>query len=149
MGILDQLKAGIDSLFNKINCDRAATGVSDSNMLQYLGIIEQRTNELLAIQTYVNTKDENKYDPKAPGLLGEGPGAPQQQFPVLPPAVGDEYESEGSEGEEDEARPFTRNELQAKVLKTVEKRETAAKKEGFKYDLSTRETKKDKKGGKK
>lgn len=155
--ILDQLKAGIDSLFNKINCDRsaiddmlgAATGVSDSNMLQYLGIIEQRTNELLAIQTYVNTKDENKYDPKAPGLLGEGPGAPQQQFPILPPAVGDEYESEGSEGEEDEARPFTRNELQAKVLKTVEKRETAAKKEGFKYDLSTRETKKDKKGGKK
>ena len=48
----------------------------------------------------------------------------------------DEYESEGSDGDDDEARPFTRNELQAKVLKTVEKRETAAKKEGFKYDLS-------------
>ena len=55
---------GIESLFNKINCDRsaiddmlgAATGVTDSNMIQYLGIIEQRTNELLAIQTYVTTK---------------------------------------------------------------------------------------------
>jgi len=158
--ILDQLKAGIDSLFNKINCDRsaiddmlgAAAGVSDSNMLQYLGIIEQRTNELLAVQSYVNSKDESKYDPKAPGLLGEGPGAPQQQFPVLPPAVGDEYESEGSEGDDEDARPFTRNELQQKVLKTVEKRETAAKKEGFKYDLSgarDNQKKSQKKDGKK
>ena len=55
---------GIESLFNKINCDRsaiddmlgAATGVTDGNMLQYLGIIEQRTNELLAIQTYTSLK---------------------------------------------------------------------------------------------
>ena len=56
--------SGIESLFNKINCDRsaidemlgAAKGVTDSNMIQYLGIIEQRTNELLAIQSYVSTK---------------------------------------------------------------------------------------------
>nr|KAG5696204.1 hypothetical protein BaRGS_021689 [Batillaria attramentaria] len=126
--ILDQLKAGIDSLFNKINCDRSAiddmlgavSGVNESNMLQYLGIIEQRTNELLAVQAYLNTKDADKYDPKAPGLLGEG----------------DEYESDGSEASEDETRPFTRNELQAKVMKTVQKRESAARREGFKYDLS-------------
>ena len=58
------MSSGIDSLFNKINCDRsaiddmlgAATGVTDNNMIQYLGIIEQRTNELLAIQTYCNSK---------------------------------------------------------------------------------------------
>lgn len=56
--------SGIDSLFNKINCDRsaiddmlgAASGVTDSNMIQYLGIIEQRTNELLAIQSYIGSK---------------------------------------------------------------------------------------------
>merc|ERR1719422_95210 len=78
---------------------------------------------------------------------GEGPGAPQQQFPILPPAVGDEYESEGSEGEDDEARPFTRGELQQRVLKTVEKRETAAKKEGFKYDLTVTKSKDQKKQG--
>ncbi|XP_076452028.1 outer dynein arm-docking complex subunit 1-like [Babylonia areolata] len=142
--ILDQLKAGIDSLFNKINCDRsaiddmlgAATGVTEGNMLQYLGIIEQRTNELLAVQTYINSKDADKYDPKGPGLLGEGPSPPQQQIPVFPPAVGDEFESDGSEASEDEMRPFTRTELQAKVMKTVQKRESAARKEGFKYDLS-------------
>ena len=51
-------------MFGKINCDRAAIdemlgaqqGVTDGNMIQYLGIIEQRTNELLAIQSYVTSK---------------------------------------------------------------------------------------------
>ncbi|KAK3087593.1 hypothetical protein FSP39_007948 [Pinctada imbricata] len=142
--ILDQLRAGIDSLFNKINCDRSAIddmlgashGVTDSNMIQYLGIIEQRTNELLAVQSYINSKDLDRHDQKGPGLLGEGPAPPQPLLPVYPPAVGDEYESEGSDGSDDEARPLTRNELQNKVMKTVKKRESAAKKEGFKYDLS-------------
>ena len=51
-------------MFNKINCDRGAiddmlgaqAGVSDQNMLQYLGIIEQRTNELLAVRDYQSSK---------------------------------------------------------------------------------------------
>lgn len=143
--ILDQLRKGIESLFNKINCDRsaiddmlgAASGVTDSNMIQYLGIIEQRTNELLAIQTYCTSKDLERYEQKGPGLLGEGPSAPQPQLPVMPPSVGDEYDSDGSEASEDDARPMTRNELQKRVMKTVKKRESAARKEGFRYDLTT------------
>lgn len=156
--ILDQLRAGIDSLFNKINCDRsaiddmlgAASGVTDGNMIQYLGIIEQRTNELLAIQSYIGSKDIESRHEKVPGLLGEGPAPPQQQIPILPPSVGDEYDSEGSEGSDDEARPLTRTELQSRVMKTVRKRESAAKKDVNKYDLSnarekTQKSKKDKK----
>lgn len=58
----------------------------------------------------------------------------------------DEYDSEGSEVSDDEARPLTRNELQNKVMKTVRKRESAAKKDGYKYDLSNaREMQKNKK----
>ncbi|XP_078335356.1 coiled-coil domain-containing protein 63-like isoform X2 [Crassostrea virginica] len=152
--ILDQLRAGIDSLFNKINCDRSAiddmlgaqSGVTDSNMIQYLGIIEQRTNELLAVQSYVNSKDQDRYDAKQPVLLGAGPAPSQSQYPVIPPTIGDEYDSEGSEASDDEARPLTRNELQNKVMKTVRKRESAAKKDGYKYDLSNaREMQKNKK----
>ena len=56
----------------------------------------------------------------------------------------DEYDSEGSEASEDDARPMTRNELQKRVMKTVRKRESAARKEGFRYDLTTK-SKKDKK----
>lgn len=155
MKILDQLRAGIDSLFNKISCERTAiddmlgaqTGVQDRNMIQYLGIIEQRTNELLSVQNYTMTKDyEGKFDPKAQGggLLGTGPQATQPGINLMAPSVGDEYESEASDDGEDE-RPFTRNELQTKVMKTVKKRESAMRREGFKYDLSNAREKTQKK----
>ncbi|KAF6036165.1 CCDC114 [Bugula neritina] len=151
--ILDQLKAGVDSLFNKINCDRGAiddmlgaqAGVSDQNMLQYLGIIEQRTNELLAIRDYQASKDYDRYDPKAPGLIGEGPQPPPPPSHIMPPSVGDDLDSEPDEVSEDDARPMTRSELQHKVLKTVRKRESAMRKEGFRYDLSNAREKTQKK----
>jgi regulator of replication initiation timing len=55
---------GIDSLFKKIGCDRrqiehllqSHEGVTEDNMLRYLGIIEERTNELLSAQATINAK---------------------------------------------------------------------------------------------
>lgn len=46
---------------------------------------------------------------------------------------------------EDEARPMTRSELENKVLKTVRKRESAMRREGFRYDLSNAREKTQKK----
>lgn len=62
--ILDQCRTGIDSLFKKIGCDRrqidqllqSHEGVTEDNMLRYLGIIEERTNELLTAQATINAK---------------------------------------------------------------------------------------------
>ena len=34
----------------------ADAGVNDSNMIQYLGIIENRTNQLLTMQTFIENK---------------------------------------------------------------------------------------------
>lgn len=56
--------SGIDSLFKKINCDKDAIndmlgsneGVSDQNMLQYLGVVEERTNHLLLMQSFVTSQ---------------------------------------------------------------------------------------------
>jgi len=114
----------------------AQTGVSDQNMIQYLGIIEQRTNELLAVKDYQASKDFERYDPKAPGLIGVGPLPPAAPSMIMPPSVGDDLDSEPDEVSEDEARPMTRTELQQRVIKTVRKRESAMRKEGFRYDLS-------------
>jgi DNA repair exonuclease SbcCD ATPase subunit len=51
---INALKVGIQSIFSKIDCNSHAMGemladsmVTEVNMMQYLGIIEQRTNELL------------------------------------------------------------------------------------------------------
>ena len=55
---------GIDSVFSKIGCDATAitdmlgghAGVTDNTVLQYLGIVEQRTNELLQLQAFIQAK---------------------------------------------------------------------------------------------
>ena len=55
---------GIDSVFSKIGCDIATitdmlgghAGVTDITVLQYLGIVEQRTNELLQLQAFIQAK---------------------------------------------------------------------------------------------
>ena len=62
--ILDQSRIGIESLFKKINCDRSQIdilllskdGVTETNMSQYLGIIDSRTDELLKWQSILAAK---------------------------------------------------------------------------------------------
>ena len=54
MSVVTLLKKGIEGLFSRIGCYTEGfaemlgnQGVTDSNIMQYLGIIEQRTNEIL------------------------------------------------------------------------------------------------------
>lgn len=55
---------GVNSTFSKLECDRSViedmlgstTGISENNIMSYLGQIEQRTNELLTVQAYLNSK---------------------------------------------------------------------------------------------
>ena len=58
------LFTGIESVFSKIGCDGSIitdmlgghAGVTDITVLQYLGIVEQRTNELLQLQAFIQAK---------------------------------------------------------------------------------------------
>ncbi len=51
-------------MFSKIGCDSTAitdmlgghAGVTETTVLQYLGIVEQRTNELLQLQAFLQAK---------------------------------------------------------------------------------------------
>lgn len=143
--ILDQLKAGIESVFEKINCDRSAIAemlgdndsVNENNMMQYLGIIEQKTNELLQIHTFLQIKElENKPEGAPPGpgtppvtaiaLLG-GPAMPATttQITIVPPSTEDDREEEDDESL-DLGRPLTTNELKARVMRNVQKKELLA-----------------------
>ncbi|XP_077970797.1 outer dynein arm-docking complex subunit 1-like isoform X2 [Styela clava] len=146
--ILDQLKRGISSIFNKIGCDNqalsdllgSAEGVKDDNMMQYLGLVEQRANELLAAQAYIDSQDfEKPYDAqeRARMLLGQSPSTPVPPLLIAPPSTGEEYDSEEMEAMSDEeSRPFTQEELKNRIMKAVLKKEAAAAKKGFRYDLS-------------
>lgn len=62
--ILDDLRTGVSRLFGTINCDSSAIqgllgsdeGVSNKNILKYMGIIEQKTMELLQMQQYIHMR---------------------------------------------------------------------------------------------
>ncbi|MGH0190678.1 UNVERIFIED_CONTAM: hypothetical protein FKN15_049498 [Acipenser sinensis] len=68
--ILEQLKTGVFSLFSKIDCDRtvieetlgATTGIRDTNIMTYLGLVEQKTNELLSVQEEYDTEESQPTD---------------------------------------------------------------------------------------
>lgn len=118
---ISQLKNGIQSIFTRINATQGSVdemlgnqGVTESNMMQYLGIIEQRTTEIL-----------QQYAASQIGLPNEN----ALQFPTVIPAEGatkitptvipsyeDMSSGEDSEGEKDE-RPLTRQELEKRTLK--------------------------------
>merc|ERR1711991_224166 len=68
MNVVTVLKKGIENLFSRIGCYTEGfaemlgnQGVTDSNIMQYLGIIEQRTNEILQMHSAAQKKGSAKY----------------------------------------------------------------------------------------
>nr|NP_001071888.1 DC2-related axonemal dynein intermediate chain 5 [Ciona intestinalis]BAE71136.1 DC2-related axonemal dynein intermediate chain 5 [Ciona intestinalis] len=152
--ILDRLKLGIGSIFKRTGCDLrvlndllgSSEGVKDDNIMQYLGIIEQRANELLTAQSFIDSQDyEKQYDPQesARVILGQVPVETVQPLLIAPPSTGDDYDSDDLDirGDE-ESRPLSQNELKQTIMKAVLKKEAAATKKGFRYDLSAAKKKK-------
>ena len=95
--ILDQSRVGIQSLFAKINCDRAQIdilllsreGVTETNMAQYLGIVDSRTDELLRWQGILVARKENvPFRERAPNYIGEGARAKQSRSNMPIPSTG-------------------------------------------------------------
>ncbi|XP_048029465.1 coiled-coil domain-containing protein 114 [Megalobrama amblycephala] len=125
--ILDQINTGIDSVFNKIDCDPtlvvdmlgSSSGISGSNVMTYLSLVEQRTSDLLTIQAFIKSKDEEKsYDLKevAQFLLGQKPDVQKHAAIVQPPITRQDYEAEDSSLTDEEDRPLTHKELHQHVM---------------------------------
>jgi len=62
---------GVNSLFAKTGCDRSAIddlldsqeGVTDQNLLQYLGIVEARANQLLLARAFIIKRQVTSVEP--------------------------------------------------------------------------------------
>ncbi|CAM9385247.1 unnamed protein product, partial [Heterosigma akashiwo] len=123
------LKQGIQGIFSRIGAGVGNSGVeemlgnqgvTESNIMQYLGLIEQRTSEIL--RNYAAS--QNLGDTRT-GAHGGGPaGLPPARDPVpapaqpplriQPPAL-DDFSSGDETDQEDDERPLTRAELQKKT----------------------------------
>ncbi|XP_014001661.1 outer dynein arm-docking complex subunit 1 isoform X1 [Salmo salar] len=130
--ILNQLKTGIDSVCHNIDCDRSviedklgsSTGIRDSTIMTYLGLVERRTNELLTLQSFLSSKDLDKdYNPRmvARHLLGQSPPLPRQNKTVEPPTSGDDNDPEESLLK-DQLKPLSKDELLPLVMTRMQRK---------------------------
>ncbi|CAM9871291.1 unnamed protein product, partial [Phaeothamnion confervicola] len=147
MAVINQLKSGIHSIYTKVTAGAEMLGnqgVNESNMLQYLGIIEHRTNTIL--QTCAKAQHRLGSAPlpgqqqltdctraaTAPALTGacgtgqlppgQAPPGQQQQHQsaarlTIQPPSWDDCSSGDEEEDEDDERPLTREELKSRTLR--------------------------------
>lgn len=131
MKTINQLKTGIHGIFSRLGCATTTVeemlgnqGVTESNMMQYLGIIEQRTIEIL--QLYAASQMGGGVQDSVTLPRGEvvRQNAPTK-YVVQPPASEDFVPADDTD--EDEDRPLTREELQKKSLRMLNKKERHSK----------------------
>ncbi|KAL8176734.1 UNVERIFIED_CONTAM: hypothetical protein K2H54_038002 [Gekko kuhli] len=122
--IWEMFKSEIESLFGKLHCDHSvldkvlggSTAARDENIVIYMGLIEQRINELLAMYSYVMAqKQDRPFDTleTVQLILGQKPVVPSRRMSIRPPTTGPSHEGVTEEDE----RPLTHTELKEKVLK--------------------------------
>ena len=152
-----RLRDGAWRVFNKIGCNTEVNrallgeeGVTDHNVMQFLGVIEQRTNEILQMFAASRGRGRGRgrfADEGAAGEKGEGadaerdpgggdafeallragppcpPAGPSSALRIEPPSTTAPGPAEDDSEEEDDERPLTRDEIRAKMLRALRRRE--------------------------
>lgn len=119
---LELLKPKVESVFNSIECDRSSiaellgigVSIDDNNIMQYLGIIEQKCNELLQNKALEKIKklNESGGDISVDGLQGVGPQPAHGNFLIVPPPIEDDSDQAW---QCNDAKPLTVEEVQALI----------------------------------
>jgi myosin heavy subunit len=127
---LTAVRAGIQSVFNRLHSKSFGppdmSAVSESNMTQYLGVIEGRISEILNAHNAMQQQDGEEEEPAAPPQ--RPPGGTQVQIKL--PSTVEDYSDDEEEDDEDDQRPFTREELKLKTIRGIQKKQEKSKKAG-------------------
>ena len=129
------LREGIWKVYNKIGCNTphnaellGADGVTDGNMMQYLGVIEQRTNEILqmyaaSMMAEGGADGAGDYDSFVQ-MTKTGPesSAGPRELKIDAPSTEDPDDDDASD-EDPEDRPLDREELRRRAAKQLARRE--------------------------
>eukprot|EP00933_Yihiella_yeosuensis_P070963 TRINITY_DN79135_c0_g1_i1.p1 TRINITY_DN79135_c0_g1~~TRINITY_DN79135_c0_g1_i1.p1 ORF type:complete len:537 (+),score=172.28 TRINITY_DN79135_c0_g1_i1:91-1701(+) len=117
---LSHIRSCVESIFRRMGCSDedlpagSGRGISESNMLLYLGVVESRVNELLKM--YDSLKQEEEEEEARP------PRGPTNLQIKLPSTVED-YSDDEDDEDDDDQRPFTRDELKTKTLRGISKKQ--------------------------
>ena len=125
MKTINALKIGIQSIFERIGCNTevvpeliGSTGVTESNMMQYLGVIEQRTNEVLQMYAACQTKgafDQNNAQQKQ----AANDKKEEDKVNLEAPDLLQLEEEEERKSDDDDTRRFTIKDFKEKAQKFV------------------------------
>ena len=119
---------GIHSIFTRIGAANTSVeemlgsqGVTESNMMQYLGIIEQRTSEILQAYAVSQQQLTNEQLLGFPDVQKTG----RSKLKVELPSQEDMMMDTGEDDDSDDDRPLTRQELDKKTARDFAKRQQA------------------------
>merc|ERR1711904_215319 len=125
------IRSGIESIFRRIGCDvndlpsSTGTTISEVNMVTFLAVIEQRTNDLLKLYDQLREGDDNEdhtADSKAKVVQSSA------NLNIKLPSTVEDYSDDEDDDDEDDQRPFTRDELKSKTMRTLGKKQKKQKK---------------------
>merc|ERR1712187_678814 len=129
---LTHVRDQIHAIFIKLQCSvedlpsGCGTGISESNMMAFLAVIEQRANDLLKVYEQLKGDDDEDFDAMRASRVQ---GSSTNLQIKLPSTVEDISEDEDDDDEDDQ-RPFTRDELKAKTLKGISKKQKKSRMKG-------------------
>ncbi|XP_061894000.1 coiled-coil domain-containing protein 114 isoform X2 [Entelurus aequoreus] len=125
--VLEEIETGVSSIFSEVASDPSAMEdpVSDSNLMSYLGVVEQKANELLTIQAFLDNKEVGKeYNtcdlPKL--IFGRTTEMLQENLQASVQSV--EYDVDDLPVTNEEERPLSQWELRRRILEGVTQRES-------------------------
>jgi hypothetical protein len=128
--ILEQVKPKIDHLFKSVKCNRSAitdllgntAGLTEDNVMSFLGIVEQRTNELLQVHCIQKLKYGLDDAGKHLAVVDTMFPTAAERFPPLsikPPSIADDDDIGGPISDLSDSRPVSFKEAKALVNKGV------------------------------
>jgi len=134
MKTINTLKQGIQGIFSRIGAGGNSSmeetlinqGVTESNIMQYLGLIEQRTSEILRNYAQSQNFTDTNRSTVLPVLDAPQMAATSAPVHIQPPTLEDFSSGEESDQEDDE-RPLTREELQRKTRRGLERKDAKLK----------------------
>ncbi|XP_077429630.1 coiled-coil domain-containing protein 114 isoform X2 [Vanacampus margaritifer] len=125
--VLEEVKTGVSSIVSKMECDMEDS-ISDNNIMPYLGMVEQKTNQLLTVQAFLDNKeigkDHNPSDlPKF--LFGQNPERLQENITIQSAVQSVDYDADNLLVADEEERPLSQGELRRRILEGVMQRENS------------------------
>ncbi|XP_051931654.1 coiled-coil domain-containing protein 114 isoform X1 [Hippocampus zosterae] len=127
--VLEEVKTGVSCIVSKVECDMEDS-ISDTNIMPYLGLVEQKTNQLLTIQAFLDNKENGKdYHPCNPNLpkclFGQNPKTLQENIIIQPSVQSVDCDPDDLLVADEEERPLSQGELRRRILEGVTQRENS------------------------